>query len=239
LGRNINRMVKKTKIFLFGASSGIASKLINYLKKEYDVYAFFNKNKIKNSSNVKKIKLNLLNNKEILSKLNNINIRKSNLVIINFAAIKIDKLSININEKDIFKTFDINTFSFLKILQILLPSMIRRKWGRVINISSTGGLTGEKGTLLYSTSKSASLSMMRVMSQEYGLFNITFNSLILGNFNFGLFKTLKTKIKKNIIQNIPSRKTGKIVNIFNAIDFLINSEYVNGSSIKIDGGYLN
>ena len=114
--------------------------------------------------------------------------------------------------------------------------MLREKWGRVINISSVGGLKGDKGTLLYSSSKNASASMMNVMSQEYGKFNMTFNTLKLGNFNYGLFKKLNPNIKKNIINKIPSKKTGKIINIINAIEFLIESDYVNGSSISIDGG---
>ena len=116
--------------------------------------------------------------------------------------------------------------------------MIKNKWGRIINISSTGGLAGDKGTLLYTASKNASLSMMKVMSQEYANFNITCNTLLLGNFNFGMFKRLNKKTKDKILKKIPSEKTGKIINIYNAIKFLINSDYVNGASIKIDGGYL-
>lgn len=115
--------------------------------------------------------------------------------------------------------------------------MIKNKWGRVINISSTGGLAGDKGTLLYTSSKNASLGIMRVMSQEYAIFNITFNTLLLGNFNFGMFKLLNKKIQDKVLKKIPSKKTGKVVNIYNAIKFLINSDYVNGASIKIDGGY--
>ena len=231
-------MVKKPIILLFGASSGIASELVKFLKKKYIIHAFYNQNKIKTKPNLKTIKLNHLNNKEINSKLKKINIKNNKIIVINFASIKIDKLSLYINDRNMKKTFQINTFSFLKILQTILPSMIKTKWGRVINISSTGGLTGDKGTLLYSASKNATLSMMKVMSQEYATFNITFNTLVLGNFNFGLFKLLNKSIKEEIIKKIPSKKTGKIVNIYNAIKFLIESDYVNGSSIKIDGGYL-
>lgn len=230
-------MVKKPIILLFGASSGIGSELIKFFKNRFKVYAFYNQNKISTKLNLKKIKLNLYKNTEILSKLKKINIKNKNIIIINFASIKIDKLSLDVNNKDLMQTFQINMFSFLKVLQILLPTMIKSKWGRVINISSTGGLIGEKGTLLYSASKNATLSMIKVMSQEYGAFNITFNNLILGNFNFGLFKILNKDIKNKIIKNIPSKKTGKIINIYNAIRFLIGSDYVNGASIKIDGGY--
>lgn len=232
-------MVKKITILLFGASSGIANELIKFFGKDYKIYAFYNNNKIKKNLNIKKIKLNLLNNKEIFEKLSKINLTNSKLVVINFASIKLDKISLYINDENLNKSFQVNTFSFLKILQILLPSMINYKWGRVINISSTGGLVGDKGTLLYTASKNASLGLMKVMSQEYASFNITFNSLILGNFNFGLFKSLKKDIKNIIIKKIPSNKTGDVLNIYNAIKFLINSDYVNGSSINIDGGYVH
>ena len=230
-------MVKKPIILLFGASSGIASELIKFFKKKFIIYAFYNQKKITSKLKLKKIKLNLLRNDEISTKLKKLNLKSQKITIINFASIKIDKLSFNINNKNLKQTFQINTFSFFKILQILLPIMMKSKWGRVINISSTGGLAGEKGTLLYSASKNASLSMMKVLSQEYGAFNITFNSLLLGNFDVGLFKLLKQDIKNEILKRIPSRKTGDIINIYNAIKFLIKSDYVNGSSIKIDGGY--
>ena len=230
-------MVKKPIILLFGASSGIASELIKFFKKKFIIYAFYNQKKITSKLKLKKIKLNLLRNDEISTKLKKLSLKSQKITIINFASIKIDKLSFNINNKNLKQTFQINTFSFFKILQILLPIMMKSKWGRVIDISSTGGLAGEKGTLLYSASKNASLSMMKVLSQEYGAFNITFNSLLLGNFDVGLFKLLKQDIKNEILKKIPSKKTGNIINIYNAIKFLINSDYVNGSSIKIDGGY--
>ena len=74
------------------------------------------------------------------------------------------------------------------------------------------------------------------MSKEYGKFNITFNTLKLGNFNFGLFKKLNKSLRDEILKKIPSQKTGNIRNIYNALEFLVKSEYVNGSSINIDGG---
>ena len=79
--------------------------------------------------------------------------------------------------------------------------------------------------------------MIKTMSKEYGAFNITFNTLALGNFNYGLFKKLNKRLRKKILNKIPSKKTGDVKNIFNAIQFLVDSDYVNGSLIKIDGGY--
>ena len=122
---------------------------------------------------------------------------KEKIVLVNFASIKIDKLSLFISEKEIKRIFDINFFSFLKFIKALLPKMIENKWGRIISISSTGGLRGDKGTVLYTSSKHAVRGMIKSMSKEYGKYNITFNTLKLGNFNYGLFKKLpKSKQKK-------------------------------------------
>ena len=63
-------------------------------------------------------------------------------------------------------------FSFFYIIQNILPILIKNKWGRVINFSSTGGLAGEIGTLLYSSSKYASLGMTKVLSKEYPINNL-------------------------------------------------------------------
>ncbi len=229
-------MVKRKTLIILGSSSGIARELIKKLKYKYKIISFYNNNKVK-INKVVSYKLNF-NSKddEIESKFKKIIEKNSKFIILNFASIKIDKISYYINKGEIEKTFNINTFAFLRIIQEFIPKMLREKWGRVINISSVGGLKGDKGTLLYSSSKNASASMMNVMSQEYGKFNMTFNTLKLGNFNYGLFKKLNPNIKKNIINKIPSKKTGKIINIINAIEFLIESDYVNGSSISIDGG---
>ena len=113
---------------------------------------------------------------------------------------------------------------------------MKNNWGRIISASSAGGIAGDKGTILYSMSKNATQSMMKVMSKEYGKFNITFNTLKLGNFDYGLFQKLDKNFQKKLLEKVPSKKTGDIKNISNAIDFLIKSDYVNGSSINIDGG---
>ena len=165
-----------------------------------------------------------------------IDLSKYKLVILNFASIKIDKLSLYVGENDYKKTMEVNVNAFLKIINKVIPFMMKNNWGRIINVSSTGGILGDKGTILYSMSKNASLGMMKVMSKEYGKFNITFNTLKLGNFNHGLFMKLKKDFREKLLEKVPSKKTGNIKNILFAIDFLIKTDYVNGSSINIDGG---
>ncbi len=231
-----NKMVKKNLILFFGSSSGIGQELNKILIKKYKVISFYNKTKISKKNKLIEKKINLLSNKDInkISKIINLNNYK--IIILNFASIKIDKLSLYVEEKDYKKTMEVNVNSFLKIINKVIPYMMKNNWGRVINVSSTGGILGDKGTILYSMSKNATSSMMRVMSKEYGKFNITFNTLKLGNFNHGLFKKLNKDYRKKLLDKVPSKKTGNIKDILFAIDFLIKTDYVNGSSINIDGG---
>ena len=229
-------MVKKNLILFFGSSGGIGQELNKILIKKYKVISFYNKTKTSKNNNLTEKKINLLNNKDInkISKI--VNLDNYKVIILNFASIKIDKLSLYVEEKDYKKTMEVNVNSFLKIINKVIPYMMKNNWGRVINVSSTGGILGDKGTILYSMSKNATLSMMRVMSKEYGKFNITFNTLKLGNFNHGLFKKLNKDYRKKLLDKVPSKKTGNIKDILFAIDFLIKTDYVNGSSINIDGG---
>ena len=114
--------------------------------------------------------------------------------------------------------------------------MMEDNWGRVIHISSHGAIDGDVGTMAYSASKSGLIGMSRVLGKEYARFKITSNVLVLGAFETGLFLELSDEQKDKIQKKISSKKLGNPSNIVNAIDFLIKSEYVNGSTINIDGG---
>ena len=235
LGYCKNKMVKKNLILFFGSSGGIGQELNKILIKKYKVISFYNKTRISKKGKLTK-KINFLSNKDINNISKIVNLDNYRIIILNFASIKIDKLSLYVEEKDYKKTMEINVNGFFKVINKVIPFMMKNKWGRVINVSSTGGILGDKGTILYSMSKNATLSMMRVMSKEYGKFNITFNTLKLGNFNLGLFKKLNKEYRKKLLNKVPSKKTGNIKDILFAIDFLIKANYVNGSSINIDGG---
>ena len=109
-------MVKKTLILFFGASSGIGQKLLKLLIKKYGVICFYNKNKIKVKKGIGLKKINFLKQDEI-NKIQSIkSLKNHNIVILNFATIKIDKLSIFVDDNEFKKTMDVNVKSFLKII---------------------------------------------------------------------------------------------------------------------------
>jgi 3-oxoacyl-[acyl-carrier protein] reductase len=233
-------MTKKPLIIISGSSGGIGSLLLKILLKKFNILCIYNKKKPKLFSPSKTLKIDFNKISKIeksAAKLIKIISLEKKIIFLNIAGTKIDKISIDIKKNEINKSFNINYFSFFYLTQSILPILIKNKWGRIINFSSTGGLSGQIGTLLYTSSKYASLGMIKVMSKEYAKFNITFNTIRLGNFNTGMYRKLNDKTKENILKKIPSGKTGDIKSLYNAIEFIIRSNYVNGSEISVDGAY--
>ena len=121
-------MVKKPSLLIFGGSSGIASPLIKVLKKKYEVILFYNK-RIPREKNVKKIKLDFSRNLDFIKALKGLNLNNKKIIVLNFASIKIDKISLFIDHNELIKTFNVNTFSFFKIIKNILPIMMKKKMG--------------------------------------------------------------------------------------------------------------
>jgi len=226
-------MEKNKLIIITGASGGLGLNILKHFSAYHKVLAIYNKNKPKFiNSNITYLKINFLKKIKINIKYFNF----KNIVLINLASIKRDGLLINYNLKDWKDVFKVNVESNFEITKIILKQMMNNKWGRVINFSSSDGSKGDVGTAAYTSSKLAIHGINKVISKEYAKFNITSNVLLLGNFNFGMFKSLSRVKQNELLNKVPSKKYGHIKNIYNAIEFIINSDYVNNSEIKIDGG---
>ena len=204
-------------LVIIGASSGIGLSLIKSFSKHDDIIAFYNSNKPKALKNSKKFKIYF--EKVDLSKKN-----------------KLDKLLINISYKEVSKIFNINTFSNIMICKSLLKYMIADNWGRLIHFTSTKALKGDAGVSVYSSSKSSLLGYSNSLAKEYGRFNITSNVISLGYFNSPMWNRLSDKKKQKLLSEVPIKSTGNIQNIIKTIKFIKDTEYLNGSNIKLDGG---
>jgi 3-oxoacyl-[acyl-carrier protein] reductase len=138
------------------------------------------------------------------------------------------------------KTFQINTEACFKIIKYTLPSMLKYNFGRIINISSTQGLFGAAGSSAYCASKHALIGLTKSVACEVGDKNITCNAICPGYIETNLINSEFYSISKRtqLIQKIPKRRFGRPEEIAQLILFLIgtNSEYINGSTITIDGG---
>jgi len=211
-------------IILTGASGGIGQAILPLLENTVPVY---NQKCISTG-----IRVDLTNPQNIKDFV--VTVKPTHVTVVHLAAVKIDELAVACNEENWDKVMDVNLKGNFLLTKELLQIMLKEKWGRIIHIISSG--LGDVGTLTYSTSKFGLLGMSEVLSKEYAKFGITSNVLQLGYFQTGLWNKLTQEKKDELLDQVPSRKLGDPLNIVNAIKFLIDSPYINGSVINIDGG---
>lgn len=225
-------------IILTGASGGIGQAILSSLAELDDVIAIshsktINVNKL---NRVESHQLDLTSEREVNEFVSANKDKLSNVVLVHAAALSLDNLVVKFDTKDWEQVINLNLNGNFLLTRALLTTMMGDGWGRIIHISSVAAIKGTIGTIAYSTTKTGLLGMSRVLANEYARFGITSNVLIPGYFNTGLIDTLNEKTYQKLIESIPSKKLGDPSNIVNAIDFLTKSEYVNGSTINIDGG---
>jgi 3-oxoacyl-[acyl-carrier protein] reductase len=225
-------------ILLTGVSGGIGKEILSHLLEIDAVVGTYNETLPKTLQNerVSYEKLNIKEPDSIKMFVEKWKPTLSKLTLIHAAVSNIDGLVANYKDSDWDSVMEVNLKGNFLLTKALLPCMIRERWGRIIHLSSIVGQEGRSGTIAYSASKTGLIGMSRVLAKEYARFNITSNILSLGYFEVGLIDSLKDNLKDNILNQIPSKKLGKKSNIVNAIEFLIKSEYVNGSVISINGG---
>lgn len=225
-------------IILTGASGGIGREILPMLSKIDDVIALYHTSPpdVSDNDRITHYRLNLSSEAEVKGLCVWVK-RKGfkNITLVHAAALSRDGLAAQLGTDEWDQVMDVNLRGNFLITRELLVPMISEKWGRIIHVSSIAGMRGVQGTLAYSTAKTGLLGMSRVLAREYARFNITSNVLVLGYFNIGLIETLSEKVREKIIEDIPSKKLGNPSNIVNAIEYLIKSEYTNGSVLNIDG----
>lgn len=226
-------------IVLTGASGGIGRAILPALALLDDVVAIYNSNlpDIGGIAGVVPYQLDLKSEQGVSDFAASMKDQLKKITLIHAAAIaRQDRLAVQFKTEDWDQVMEVNLRGNFFLTRALLMPMMKEKWGRIIHFSSAAGMHVAPGTLAYSTSKTALLGMSRVFATEYARFGITSNVLVNGYFNTGMYQALSEKAQKKLIDSIPSRRLGDTANIVNAVEFLMKSDYVNGSTIHIDGG---
>ena len=226
-------------IVLSGASGGVGRQIIPSLIEIDEVIGIYNNHPIEpqfDYLNFTGAKLDLTSSLNISKFIINHQKILQNITLVHCAAAKKDGLLINYKDSDWVDLMDVNLKANFLLTKALLPIMIKNGWGRIIHISSVAGQQGSIGAAPYGASKMALIGLSRGIAKEYAKFGITSNVIELGYFEFGLFNALSDLVKAQLLEQIPSRKLGDTKNIFNCIQFLMQSDYVNGSTINIYGG---
>tara|TARA_B110000014_G_C20106628_1_gene582043 strand:+ start:30 stop:716 length:687 start_codon:yes stop_codon:yes gene_type:complete len=226
------------KILVAGATSHLAQEFIKLICPEYNILALVRSgesaNLFSNLVNVESVIVNYDSNefKNLLGKIE----KKDQLVFINFSTLTIDGLFINQDLDSFKKVHDANVMTSISALMVLIEKMISAKWGRIILLSSTRALRGDIGISPYSLSKSSLSGLSNVISKEYAKFNITSNVIDLGYFGSPLWEKIPTHKRKDLINQIPSKRIGQAEDLIPIFKCLIESSYINGAHLSLDGG---
>ena len=158
--------------------------------------------------------------------------------IINNAGITKDNLSIRMNLDDWKRVIDINLTSTFLLSKFAIKKMLKNKSGKIINITSIVGHTGNVGQANYTASKAGIVAMSKSLALEYAKKNININCISPGFIKTAMTDKIDEKFKESIIAKIPSARLGEPDDVANAVCFLASnqSNYINGETLHVNGG---
>ncbi len=159
-------------------------------------------------------------------------------VLINNAGIAKLNLFQNVTEEEWDEIINTNLKSAFCATQLVLPSMINRKSGLIINISSMWGLVGASCETIYSISKAGIDAMTKSLAKELGPSNIRVNSIAPGIIDTDMNSILDEHIKNELKDETPLGKIGKPIDIYKCVKWLMEDEFTTGQVISVNGGYV-
>ena len=158
--------------------------------------------------------------------------------IVNNAGITKDNLTIRMSMDEWSKVIDINLTSTFLMSKFAIKKMLKNKAGKIINITSVVGHTGNVGQANYTASKAGIVAMSKSLAIEYAKKNINVNCISPGFITTAMTDAIDEKFKESIISKIPANRLGKPEDIANAVLFLASSgsDYINGETLHVNGG---
>ena len=156
-------------------------------------------------------------------------------ILINNAGITKDNLFLRMTEDEWGEVIDTNLNSVFRMTKLVVRGMLKKKWGRIINISSISGSMGNPGQTNYSASKAGVEAFSRSLAKELGSRNITVNSVAPGFIQTDMTQGL---IDEEITKKIPLQRVGSVEDVASLINFLVSEEsnYITGQTLVVDGG---
>ena len=172
--------------------------------------------------------------KEIISEFGRID------VLVNNAGITKDMLLMRMKKEDFESVIDVNLVGTFNVTKNVIPYMMKARNGKIVNISSVVGISGNAGQTNYSASKAGIIGFTKSFAKEVASRNINVNAVAPGFIQTDMTNVLKDEIKEEISKNIPLKRMGTARDVANLVSFLVseNSNYITGQVINVDGGML-
>jgi NAD(P)-dependent dehydrogenase (short-subunit alcohol dehydrogenase family) len=227
-------------IIITGASKGIGKFLCEeYSKKGVKVLGIYNSTFIE-STHVKTayFKLDTSKHQEIISWIEEVKSSFEDITLINCAGINYNSFAHKADNQKWREVIEVNLIGTFNMISSLLPFMREQSFGRIINFGSVVAELPSPGVSAYAASKSALYGMTKSIAVENATKGITINNINLGYSELGMISEVPEKFLEEIKKRIPSNKLCKSSDIFNTIEYLRSTEYVNGTEININGGII-
>ena len=185
--------------------------------------------------------LDVNDNKSIESLISHVEENYGNIsILVNNAGITKDTLLMKMKDEDWDDVINTNLKSVFKLSQSVIRKMMKNRYGRIINISSVVGHSGNAGQTNYTAAKSGISGFTKSLAQEVGSRGITVNCVAPGFIDTEMTRSLPEEYKNQLISKIPLGKLGSPNDIANAVAFLAseNASYITGETLHINGGML-
>jgi len=236
---------KNKKILITGATGGIGSELVKkFVSLEGKVLATGTKTEKldeikKNYQNVMVKKFDISHHARIEEFIENASLELGGLdVLINNAGINMDNLSLRMKDDEWKKVIDINLTSTFLLSKHAIKKMLKTKYGRIVNITSIVGHTGNLGQSNYSAAKAGIIGMSKSLAIEYAKKNITINCVSPGFIISNMTMNIAEKVKIFLTSRIPMGKLGTGEDVSNCAAFLSSEQasYITGETLHVNGG---
>ncbi|MFO1185029.1 MAG: 3-oxoacyl-[acyl-carrier-protein] reductase [Bauldia sp.] len=159
-------------------------------------------------------------------------------ILVNNAGITRDALFVRISDADWQKVLDVNLTAAFKLSRAVLRAMMRRRAGRIVNITSVVAVTGNPGQGNYVAAKAGLIGMSKALAREVASRNITVNCVAPGFIATAMTEVLNEKQRETILASVPSGRLGSVDDVAAAVLYLASNEaaYVTGQTIHVNGG---
>ena len=237
--------LKNKKVLITGATGGIG----NCIVKKFDelgakiVASGTNEDKLKDIedkfSNIYSEKFKLDDHDKIENFINLVDQKLGGLdILVNNAGITLDNLSIRLSEENWKKVLDINLTSTFLMCKSAVKKMLKQKNGKIVNITSIVGHTGNLGQANYAASKAGIIAFSKSLAIEYAKKNININCVSPGFIKTEMTDKINDDFKKILLSKIPSGTLGTGEDVSNCVAFLASdmANYINGETIHVNGG---